>query len=263
MKVKEMAKSVCEAVSKKAPELLIASGVVGLLTTVVLAVKATPKAEKHIEEKKKELNKEKLTVKETVQACGKDYIPAVASGVLSTAAVITGTVVGEKRAAGLLTMYTISEKALDEYKDIVIDTVSKKTKDEIDSKVAEKHVNEDISSGKQMYIMPATGGVWFRDSATGQTFVSDIPSVRAAIAKVNETIAYQNYASLNDLLYEYKQLDDRIGLTDLGDTVEWRCKISYSLVAVTLPEDRGVAMEIQYYKNPRTSSSCGYGDLDE
>ena len=47
-----IAKSVRTTVSKRSPEILTALGITGMLTTTVLAVKATPKACKRIEEER-------------------------------------------------------------------------------------------------------------------------------------------------------------------------------------------------------------------
>ena len=47
----EIAKDFSETAAKHAPEILIGFGIAGMLTTTVLAVKATPKALKNIEEK--------------------------------------------------------------------------------------------------------------------------------------------------------------------------------------------------------------------
>ena len=52
--------------TKHSPEILVGLGITGMVTTTVLAVKATPKALMLIEEKKKEEQVESLTAFETV-----------------------------------------------------------------------------------------------------------------------------------------------------------------------------------------------------
>ena len=61
--------------SDHSPEILTGIGIAGMITTTVLAVKATPKALMLIEDAKEE-KKDKLTVTETVKAAWKPYIPA-------------------------------------------------------------------------------------------------------------------------------------------------------------------------------------------
>ena len=53
--LKEMTNKVITGAKKHSPELLIGAGVTGMLTSTVLAVKATPKAMDLIEEKKAEM----------------------------------------------------------------------------------------------------------------------------------------------------------------------------------------------------------------
>ena len=62
---------------KHSPEILTGLGIAGMLTTTILAVKATPKALKLIENKKKELNTDELTALQTIKATWKPYMPAV------------------------------------------------------------------------------------------------------------------------------------------------------------------------------------------
>jgi len=73
--------NVKSSLSKHSPEILVGIGITGMVTTTVLAVKATPKALKLIEETKKEERKDKLTPIETVKATWKCYIPAAVTGV--------------------------------------------------------------------------------------------------------------------------------------------------------------------------------------
>ena len=76
------------SISKRSPEILIGIGIAGMVTTTVLAVKATPKALELINDKKDELEVEKLTPIETVKATWKCYVPAAVSGAVSIACLL-------------------------------------------------------------------------------------------------------------------------------------------------------------------------------
>ena len=114
------------AISKHSPEILVGVGIAGMLTTVVLAVKATPKALTLIEEKKEEQEVDELTPVETIKATWKCYIPAAVTCVASTACIIGASAVNAKRNAALATAYTLSETALKEYKAKVVETIGEK-----------------------------------------------------------------------------------------------------------------------------------------
>ena len=134
--------TVKKAVEKKSPEILIAFGIAGMITTTVLAVKATPKAMEKIKEveknKKEEFDRDhgyseldtmfKLTKPEVVKATWKCYIPAAISGATSIACIVGANTVHSKRNAAIATAYKLSEKALTEYKEATIEEVVKENK---------------------------------------------------------------------------------------------------------------------------------------
>ena len=65
----KIAKDAKRVLSKHSPEILTGIGLAGMITSTVLAVKATPKALKRIEEAKEEKGEE-LTKVETVKRLG-------------------------------------------------------------------------------------------------------------------------------------------------------------------------------------------------
>ena len=82
-KFKTFVQNVQKTISKNSPQILMGVGITGMFTTVVLAVKATPKALELIEETKAEQDVTELTVVDTVKSTWKCYIPAVLTGSLS------------------------------------------------------------------------------------------------------------------------------------------------------------------------------------
>lgn len=80
---------------RHAPAILTGIGIASNISSVIFAVKVTPRAARMLEEKKKELGVEKLPLKEIVKTCGRLYIPTALS-MLST----TGCFVGINTAHG-------------------------------------------------------------------------------------------------------------------------------------------------------------------
>lgn len=252
--MKDLWKGLKTGVSNHAPAILIGASAAAFITTTIFAVKATPKAMKHIEDKKKELGKEKLTVKETVQACWKDYIPAVVSGVVATGASIGGAVCAEKEhkvAAGALTALTMSEKTIEDMRDAAKEVVGKTKASDIEAKVAEKHIQEDIQSGVNTYPALEPGQLWFRDSFTGQSFVTKHEKLETAFAHASETAAYDMFVSVSDLFDNFQQIEigSRIVIPDM-DNIGWGGKIGYHLIPRNVYDDQGnivtVVNEIEY-----------------
>ena len=259
--MKDVWKGFTTGVSNHAPALLIGASAAAFITTVIFAVKATPKAVKHIEEKKKELGKEKLTFKETIRACGKDYIPAVISGVVATGASIGAAVCAEKEhkvAAGALTALTMSEKTIDDLREATKEVVGKTKAADIDAKVAEKRVQNDIRTGVNNYPALEPGQMWFRDEFTGQSFIARPGAVDKAIAIVNENGAYGDcFITVPDLIDEYQQVEigNRL-ITPNMEYLGWGHKIKWHPNPVNIWDDHGnligVVTEIRYEDLPTT-----------
>ena len=61
--------------NKHSPEIWMATGIAGLVGGIIFGIMATPKALQLIDEKKEELNKDKLTPWETIKTTWKCYLP--------------------------------------------------------------------------------------------------------------------------------------------------------------------------------------------
>lgn len=199
-KVTNFFKSTRNFMGKHSPEILTGLGVSGMIATTVLAVTATPKALLLIEDKKDELEVDKLTVIETVKAAWKPYIPALALGVASSACIIGASAVNAKRNAALATAYAISERTLVRYRDKVIDTIGERKEKEIREKVAQDEVNNNKVSDSQV-IITAKGDTLCRDSISGRYFKSDIDKIKKVVNELNRRMKYENYISLDEFYY--------------------------------------------------------------
>ena len=200
---------------RKSPEILVGIGIAGMITTTVLAVKATPKALKLIHEKEEELGVEKLTAGETVKTTWKCYIPAVATCALSTACIIGSSTVHTKRNAAIAAAYELSQKALVDYKDAIIETIGEKKEQVVKEKIAENRLKEDPISKKEV-ILTGKGSTLCYESLSGRYFESDMESIKHAVNVLNAQMLDDMYVSLNDFY-------DLIGLsyTDMGEKLGW------------------------------------------
>jgi ribosomal protein L9 len=206
-------------VSKHSPELLTGLGIAGMITTTVLAVKATPKALDLIEQKREELYPEstqKLSPAETVKATWKCYVPAAVTGVTSVACLIGASSVNARRNAALATAYNLSATALSEYKEKVIETIGEKKEQAIRDKVAEEQVKKEPVNNSAI-IVTSNGNTRCFDMATKRRFTSDIEQIKRIVNELNRRmINGDDYCSLNDFYYE-------LGLDrcDVGDELGW------------------------------------------
>lgn len=204
-------------VSKRSPEILTGIGIAGMISTTVLAVKATPKAMELIEMKKKEEWADKLSPVEIVKVAWKPYIPAIVTCVASTTCLIGASSVNAKRNAALATAYKLSETALSEYREKVIETIGEKKERAVRDKVAEERVKKNPVS-KNEVIVTGNGKTLCFDPISGRYFMSSIEMIKRAENTLNKQMLHDitGYVSLNDFY-------DEIGLdhTSVGDDLGW------------------------------------------
>lgn len=202
--------------SKHRPGILMGLGISGMFVTTGLAVWGTAKAIPVIEEERLANDVDKLTVVDITKACWKFYVPATVTALASTACLIGSHTESTRRATALAAAYQISEKALSEYKDAVIETIGEKKERVISEKVSENvlkanPVNEDD------VIITGRGNTLCHDAVFGSYFRSSREAIERAITAVNrQIVSGEMYASLNDFY-------DELGLdhVDVGDLLGW------------------------------------------
>jgi hypothetical protein len=207
------------SLSKHSPEILVGLGVAGMITTTVLAVKATPKALQLIEEKKEELGVNKLTPVETVKTTWKCYVPAAVTGVASIACVIGANSVNAKRNAALATAYKLSETAFSEYRGKVVEEIGEKKERKVRDKISEAQLKESPIS-KTEVIVTGRGQTLFFEPLSHRYFYSDLEKIKRAENNLNKQIicdAFDAGVTVNDFYEE-------IGIpgTATGDSLGWR-----------------------------------------
>ena len=213
--VSSIVKNTKTALKKHSPEILTGIGIAGMITAAVMAVKATPKALTLIEEKKEEQNTDKLTAIETVKTAGLCYIPAAVTCTVSALCLIGANSVNARRNAALATAYTLSESALKEYKDKVVETIGEKKEKAVRDSIAKDKIEENPVS-KNEVIITNKGDMLCYDAISGRYFKSDIDKLKKAENELNKRMLNEMSVSLNDFYYE-------IGLDDIGigDSIGW------------------------------------------
>ena len=189
---------------KHSPEILVASGIVGVVTSTVMACKATTKidevlaeSKEHIEVTKKYVEENSFSEKYTENDYKKDltimytqrgislaklYAPAVVLGTVSITAILAGHNILRKRNVALAAAYATVDKGFKEYRARVIERFGKeldkelkyniKAKDIEEIKVNEKTGKEDIEKKTVDVADPNTYSDYarfFDDGCTGWT----------------------------------------------------------------------------------------------
>lgn len=218
----KFARDVRVSLSKHSPEILMGMGIAGMITTTVLAVKATPKAVQLLEEKKNDLEVESLPPVEVVKTTWKCYVPAAVSCAASIACLVGSNSVNARRHAALATAYKLSETAFAEYRDGVLETVGEKKEKAIRDKISEKQVKENPVT-KTEIIMTGKSKTLFFDPLSHRYFYSSIEAIKRAENNLNKEIITDPFdagRTINDFY-------DEIGIpqTATGDNLGWNLSI--------------------------------------
>ena len=248
--VQKLFKMVERFTKKKGPEILTGLGIAGMITTTVLAVKATPKVMELIEDEKKAQARklreeaikngddcyapvEKLKPLEVVKVAWKPYVPAVMIGMASIGCIIGANTVHVRRHAALYSAYKLSETALTEYKEKVVETIGEKKEKEVRDKVAQEKLDNNPVS-KSEIIMTGRGESLFYDPLSDRYFMSDIETIRRIINDINYAMGFgsEMYVSLSEVYDElglkHTKISDRIGwnITDGQVEADFSSKIA-------------------------------------
>lgn len=259
-------RSVKASITRHSPEILTGIGIAGMITTTVLAVKATPKALSLIEKKKEELNDEqintslnkgsdlrncneitKLGFRDTVATTWKCYVPAAVTATMSVACLIGASSVHVKRNAVLATAYRLSETALTEYREKVIETIGEKKEEAIRDKVNKERIEKNPVSSHEIFLTEK-GNTLCYDHTTDRYFKSDIDKINKAVNEMNARILHEGYVSLNDFYSE-------LGLhhTSLGDKMGWNSDMGLISISFSaqVADDGNPCLVLDYDKAPK------------
>lgn len=246
MNIKTMAKSVWAGAKKHSPEILIGMGIAGAASSVIFAVKATPKAMILLEEKRQELGVEKLEAKEIIKTAAPVYIPTAVSFGVSVACIVGASSVNARRNAALTAAYTLSESTLRTYRDKVLETVGEDKEREIRQKATIEQ-QQKIPEPQALVVSSAAGQLKCFDSLSGRYFVSTKNEIDKAVNEFNRQLRDDMRISLNDWY-------DLIGLdtNKLGDMLGWDIERGYveTCYASRLDEDGLPCLVVNYVEPP-------------
>lgn len=194
--------------------ILTVIGVTGVITTTVMAVKATPKAIILLEEAEKEKG-EPLDIKETVAVTWRLYAPSVVVGAGTIGCIVGANSISTRRNAALASMYGIAETTLKEYQNKIVETIGEKKAKDIEEKIAQDRLDNNPLSSSQV-IVTGGGETLCFDTLSGRYFKSSIEKIRKVENDMNQRLISEMWLSLNELY-------DKLGMSgiSLGDEVGW------------------------------------------
>ena len=238
-KLTRVASKVGKVLKKHSPEILMVTGVVGVVTSAVMACKATTKLNDIVEEGKtdaEEIHKvaesrpEEFTEDDVKRAItintgrtalkvAKLYAPSVALGVLSLTALVTSNIILRKRIATATAAYIALDESFKTYRG----RVKERFGDEVEKEIrlgtkTEEIVNEDGTVEKVTTIAgtPASEYAVVFDTHTsciaGKNKDYNLTSIRGIESFLNQQLESKGFVTLNEVYDALGMEGTRIGL---------------------------------------------------
>lgn len=195
-------------VNRHSPEVLTGLGIAGFVTAIALAVKATPKAEDLIIQAEDE-KEDRLTVKETIKAAWKPYVPAAITAVASAGCVIGAAKINNKRNAELATAYAISQAMIKRYQDKTAEIAGEDKAKEIDTSVKTETARSPMvqDSVKTLPVIRKDGLHPFWDPFSNTPFYASASMLKNTEVELNRRLytGSEPYVTYDDLYDELNE----------------------------------------------------------
>lgn len=242
MNLAKLARRIEKLASDNSPAILTGIGVTGTIATAYLASKASFKAARILESEDPDASFAKKA-----NMVWPEYIPAAATGLVTIGCILGANHIGGRRTAALAAAYSMSDKALNEYKDKVVEKFgenkARETRDEIAADQVRKNPPK-TANGDQI-VLPV-GDVLCREAFTGRYFQCSIERLKRAENKINQRIMQDDYASLSDF-YALVGLPNN----ELGDEMGWQSPTQMEMdISTALSDDDRPCAVVHYNIDP-------------
>lgn len=200
---------------RNASTILTCASAVGMVGTVALAVRATPKAMRALTDAKVEKGSTELTKLEAMKAAAPAYLPTVAAGTGTLVCIFAANVLSRRQQASLISAYAALEQAFANYRDKVTlfggKELDKAVQDAVEAEQKDK--DEDRPPWDEVQAFYLHGYPKFFDRTMEQ--------VRTAEYILNRNFILKGSVTFNEFL-RFLELDD---LGDAGENIGWESYI--------------------------------------
>lgn len=192
---------------KNAPAILTAVGVSGTFTTAYLAAVASWRAKGRLSEGPPI---EDLTKREIFDQVWDLYLPPVISGVVTVGCILGANHVSSHRATAAYSLLATSERALEEYRNKVVEQIGERKEKALRDEIAQDRVSQTPPT-----LVLGSGNVLCCELFTGRYFNSDIEALRKAQNDINARLFNEPCVPLN-YFYHLVGLPETSASGDVG-----------------------------------------------
>ena len=198
MNLRNIARKTGAKIVQKSPAILTGIGCAGVISTVIFAVRATPKAQLVVDRLKEEHDGDPIPKGELIKNVAPIYIPTGLMVCVTISCIIGANRISSKRNAVLASLYSASELALKEYQEKVIERIGEKKEQEVRDSLAADHLAKYPIRDNEVIITGKGQSLCF-DTLSGRYFLSDYEQVRRVENTINRQIISDMWATLNEV----------------------------------------------------------------
>lgn len=215
MEVKHIVRKAGKNIDRHSPEILTGTGIVGVISTAVLAHRAANIALLMVEQERCDRIFDTNDPREIIKIAWKAYVPVFISGTLTIGSILLAHKIHTDRMAAMTGLYTVANTALHDYQDKVASLLGEKKDRQVRESVIQDKLDKNPVETSEVFITGLGDYLCF-DDWSGRYFKSDIETIRRCMNDFNKDIWHDSYRTLNEFY-------DMIGLEDIdsGRNMGW------------------------------------------
>ena len=242
----DIARNCTKLVTRKSPLIFTMAGIGLGVTSTVMAVKATPEANDiYTKIQNSDLNENEKR-KEVIKNVVPLYGPAVLTGGLGIASILTGYKINSNRLAEMTAAYLVATNGLQDYKQTVLEKFGEEAANDIQKEVSEKQASRTPDAANDIIIANDGPEEIMQDSISGQYFKSTRDEIWRVLTDIGYRLTIEDCIAASEYFYEVG-----ISQNNLGDDVGWLTgdRPEPRFVPFILPDGRK-AVHVQIDTNP-------------
>lgn len=259
MKLNMIFKTFGKILKDNSSGILMGAGIAGFGLSCYFSAKAYDECKNRLEQRKEDLDQDKLPITETIKVCWKPMLLPTISFISSSIMVLYSRNIILKKNAALLLAYKGAETALTEFQNETKAKVGEEVYNEIRNKTDEKRIESEELPPRRTYL--DSNQELFFDGTYGGLFYSTEFDIYKAFEETRDDIKYaqrtslgkkdyKEYVPLGDLYYRLHGKPLGIG-DDYGYDIEKynksHTKLEYTITDGYIRADNGMKATVIYY----------------
>lgn len=226
--INELRGEIRRTLKKNAPSIFAGFGIVGVAATGYLAARGAVEAHKIIEEHKEnegEIEDPAERFKTYARITWPYLAPAVGMGITTSVFIVVGQRSANTRTMAATAAYALTERAYNEYRERVVDTIGENKEERIRDEIAQSAV----ANTPNTVFNVGEHEVLCCELYTRRYFRSDMETLRRACNDINYQIIQDRYVVLDEF-YERVGLEPTAVSSELGWDSDRLMELSFSTV---------------------------------